>query len=100
MRFLLGIWINPLIIIYFIALFSSLLKLIENINFKRGIKQFFRINSRTIIHTGISFILIGTLVDPSIWIFQDIFFITGFIFLLSGIIPSTFILFFIKKVKS
>ncbi|MFX1360875.1 MAG: cytochrome c biogenesis protein CcsA [Promethearchaeota archaeon] len=98
--FLLDLWINPLIMIYFIALFSSLFKLIKNINFKRGIKQFFRINSKTIIHAGLSFILIGTLVDPSIWIFQDIFFITGFIFLLSGIIPSTFILFFIKKMKS
>ncbi|MFX1269356.1 MAG: cytochrome c biogenesis protein CcsA [Promethearchaeota archaeon] len=98
--FLLDLWINPLIMIYFIALFSSLFKLVKNINFKRGIKQFFRINSKTIIHAGLSFILIGTSVDPSIWVFQDIFFITGFIFLLSGIIPSTFILFFIKKMKS
>jgi len=98
--FIMDIWINPLIIIYFIALFSSLFKLIKNINFKKGIKQFLRINSKTIVHTGISLILIGTLIDPSIWIFQDIFFITGFTFLLCGVLPSIFILFVVKKTKS
>jgi len=97
--FSLDVWINPLIMIYFISLFSSLFKLIRNINLKRGFKNFFRINSKTIVHAGISLILVGTLIDPSIWIFQDIFFITGFIFLLSGVLPSIFISFFIKKTK-
>ncbi|MHA1915450.1 MAG: cytochrome c biogenesis protein CcsA [Promethearchaeota archaeon] len=93
----LGTWINPLIIIYFIALFASLYKFVKNINLKKGIKYFFRINAKTIIHAGISLILIGTLIDPNALNYQDFFFISGFIVLMIGIIPSIIIPFFFKK---
>ncbi|MFX0047382.1 MAG: cytochrome c biogenesis protein CcsA [Candidatus Hermodarchaeota archaeon] len=90
-------WINPLIAIFFLALLISIFKLIKDFDSKKGIKHYFRINSKTYIHTGLSLVLIGTLIDPGAWLFQDIFYISGFIFLISGIIPSLFILFFLKK---
>ncbi|KKN00781.1 hypothetical protein LCGC14_1134300, partial [marine sediment metagenome] len=93
----LGIWLNPVIIIYFIALFSSLLKLSQNLNIKKGLKHFFRINSKTIIHIGISFILIGTSTDPKATLILDIFYITGFSILMVGIIPSILFGFFPKS---
>ncbi|MFX1355990.1 MAG: cytochrome c biogenesis protein CcsA [Promethearchaeota archaeon] len=94
---LIDIWINPFMSIYYYALFASLFKLIKRNNLKMGIQRFFRINSKTIIHGGISFILIGTLIDINYGMILDIFYISGFIFLLVGIIPSIFILFFLKK---
>ena len=92
-----SIWINPLISIFVLALLTSILKLIKDFDSSKGTKQFFRINSKTYVHTGLSLILIGTLIDPEAWFFQDIFFISGFIFLVSGIIPSILILFFLKR---
>ncbi|MFX1301931.1 MAG: cytochrome c biogenesis protein CcsA [Promethearchaeota archaeon] len=92
----LDVWINPLIAIFFTALIVSIWSIIKNLNFKKGIKHFFKINSKTIIHAGISFILIGFLINQNYWIFQDIFYITGFIFLLSGIIPSIIMTLFVK----
>ncbi|MFX1363876.1 MAG: cytochrome c biogenesis protein CcsA [Promethearchaeota archaeon] len=93
----LDIWINPAIAIFYIAVIVSFWSIITNLKFKKGIKHFFKVNSKTIIHTGISFILIGFLISKNFWIFQDIFFITGFIFLLSGIIPSILTTFFNKN---
>ena len=95
-----GIWINPIMIIYFISIFASIFKLTNNFNVKKGFKHFFRLNSKTIIHIGISFILVGLIIDPNIDLFQDIFFITGFFLLLIGIVPSIFTVFLIKKVSS
>lgn len=83
--------------IFILALLTSILKLIKDFDSSKGIKQFLRINSKTYVHTGLSLILIGTLIDPEAWFFQDIFFISGFIFLISGIIPSIFIMFFLRR---
>lgn len=94
---LLDIWINPSIGIFFIAVIVSFWSIITNLKFKKGIKHFFKLNSKTIIHAGISFIMIGFLISKNFWIFQDIFYITGFIFLLSGIIPSILTTFFNKN---
>jgi cytochrome c-type biogenesis protein CcmF len=85
-------WINPLIAIFILTVLTSLLKLVKDFDNSKGIKHFLRINSKTYVHTGLSLILIGTLIDPEAWFFQDIFFISGFIFLISGIIPSIVIL--------
>jgi len=95
--FILGVWINPIMIIFFISIFASIFKFTNNLNVKKGFKYFFRLNSKTIIHTGISFILVGFLIDPNIALFQDIFFITGFILLLIGIVPLIFTVFFTKR---
>ncbi|MFW9970637.1 MAG: hypothetical protein ACFFDF_10585, partial [Candidatus Odinarchaeota archaeon] len=89
-----NIWLNPILWIYMMSLFSSIFKLAKNLNLKKGITYFFRLNSKTIIHAGISLILAGFLIYAS---FQDIFFIPGFILLLIGIIPSIIISFFPKK---
>ncbi|MFX1326725.1 MAG: cytochrome c biogenesis protein CcsA [Promethearchaeota archaeon] len=91
-----NIWINPVLFIYLISLFSSLFKLVKNFNMKKGVKYFFRLNSKTIIHAGISLILAGFLMSSN---YQDFFFIPGFVLLLIGIIPSIIITFFpMKKV--
>jgi cytochrome c-type biogenesis protein CcmF len=95
--FILNIWINPIMIIYFISIFASIFKLSNNFKIRKGFKYFFRLNSKTIIHIGISFILIGFLINPDLELYQDIFFITGFIILVIGILPSIFIVFFTKK---
>jgi len=84
-------------IIYFISIFASLFKLSNNFNVKKGFKYFFKLNSKTIIHAGISFILVGFLNNPDIDVFKDTFFITGFFLLLIGIIPSISTVFFVKK---
>ena len=85
--FIFDIGIHPLIIIYIIAIFASLFKLVQNFNIKKGAKYFFMLNSKTIIHMGIAFILVGFLILPSIEVFQDTFFISGFMLLMIGIIP-------------
>ncbi|MFW9826513.1 MAG: cytochrome c biogenesis protein CcsA [Candidatus Thorarchaeota archaeon] len=89
-----NIWINPILIIYLISLVSSIYKLSKNFTLKKGYKYFFRLNSKTIIHSGISFIFAGFLIIST---YQDFFFIPGFILLLIGIIPSIFSTFFLKK---
>ncbi len=94
-----SIMINPIIGIFVLSLLASILKLIKDFDSNKGLKHFFRINSKTYVHTGLSLILIGTLIYPEAWLFQDIFFISGFIFLIGGIIPSIFILFFLRKKK-
>ncbi len=95
-----GVWINPVISIFIIALLSSILKLIKDFDKNKDLKQYFRINSKTYVHIGLSLILIGTLIDPGVWIFQDIFYISGFIFFMGGMIPSIFIFFFLRRNKS
>jgi len=93
-------WINPIIAVFILAFLTSVLSLIKDFDSSKGIKKFFRINSKTYVHLGLSLILIGTLIDPETWFFQDIFFISGFIFLVSGVIPSIFILFVLKRNKA
>lgn len=95
--FLFNIWINPFIAICYYALVASIFKLIKQTDIKMGFNKFFRINSKTIIHAGISLILIGSLINVSYEIALSIFYISGFTFLLIGIIPSIFIVFFIKN---
>lgn len=94
--FLFDLWINPFIAIFYYALFASTFRLIKRTNLQMGFQKFFRTNSKTIIHGGISLILIGTLIDASYEVILDIFYISGFGFLLIGIIPSIFMVFFIK----
>lgn len=94
-----GVWINPVISIFIIALLSSILKLIKSFDKNKDLKQYFRINSKTYVHIGLSLILIGTLIDPGVWIFQDIFYISGFMFFMVGMIPSIFITSFLVKKK-
>ena len=89
-----SIWINPIVIVFIISLIASLFKLGKNPKFKKGFKYFFRLNSKTIIHAGISCILMGFLVTSY---FQDFVFITGFTLLLIGIIPSILIAFFPRR---
>jgi len=94
---LLGVWINPFIIIFFISFFASVLKLLKNLKIISNYRQYFRLTSKLYVHAGISLILIGAVIDPDALIFLDIFFISGFILLLIGIIPSILMLFFSKK---
>ncbi len=94
-----GVWMNPVISIFIIALLSSILRLIKDFDRNTGLKQYLRINSKTYVHIGLSLILIGTLINPGVWIFQDIFYISGFIFFMSGIIPSIFIFYFLRRNK-
>jgi len=91
-----NIWINPGLIIFMISFFSSIFRLVKNFKIKRGAVFFFRLNSKTIIHAGISLILAGFLIAPN---FQDMFFIPGFILLLIGIVPSIISSFIIPKTK-
>lgn len=97
MLFISSIWINPVIIIYFIAIISSAYKFARNFTLKKGISYIFRMNSKTIIHSGISFILVGSIIPSIFGHFQDFFFITGFFLFLIGIIPSLLRSFFPKR---
>ena len=94
-----SIWINPLIAIFILALLTSILKLLKDFDRTKSLKHYLRINSKTYVHIGLSLILIGTLIEPNVWIIQDIFFISGFMFLLGGIIPSILTLFILKRNK-
>lgn len=93
-----GFWINPIVSIYFFALLASLYRLIKDFNVKKGFNLFFKTNSKTIIHVGISLILLGTLGGPLLW--QDICYICGFFVLLIGIVPSLIAVFFISSKKN
>jgi len=93
-----GFWINPVIGIYFFALFASLFRFKKDFNIKKGFKLFYMTNSKTIIHIGISLILLGTLGGPLLW--QDFFYIVGFFVLLLGITPSIIAVFFIPKKRN
>jgi len=90
-----GYWINPIISIYLMALLASIYRLMKDFNMKKGFSHFFRKNSKTIIHVGISLILIGTLGGPIF--LQDILYAAGFYVLLFGILPSLISVFIILK---
>ncbi|KKL95705.1 hypothetical protein LCGC14_1851880, partial [marine sediment metagenome] len=74
---------------------SALISIIKHFNVKKGFRQFFRINSKKIIHLGISLIFIGFLTGKLL--ITDIILISGFFLLLIGIIPSILMVFFRKK---
>ena len=93
-----GYWVNPVISIYFTALFASLYRLIKDFSIKKGLPYYFKVNSKTIIHTGISLILIGTLGGPLLW--QDIIYACGFYILLLGIVPSLIAVFITSKKRN
>jgi len=86
--------IIPIVIFSFSGV-SALISIIVQFDVKKGFIQFFRINSKKIIHLGISLIFIGFLTGKLL--ITDIVFISGFFFLLIGIIPSIFMVFLRKK---
>ncbi|UCC19657.1 MAG: cytochrome c biogenesis protein CcsA [Promethearchaeota archaeon] len=91
---LIGVLINYVlvaIIIYFVSGLASIISIVNHLNDQKGLKHFFRVNSKKIIHLGISLILMGTLTGKLI--ITDIFFLLGFIILLLGIFPSIVIVF-------
>ena len=92
--FLLHPVIIPIVIFSFSGV-SALISIIKHFNVKKGFRQFFRINSKKIIHLGISLIFIGFLTGKLL--ITDIILISGFFLLLIGIIPSILIVFFRKK---
>ncbi len=93
-----GLLLHPVIIPIVIFSFSgvsALISIIKHFNVKKGFRQFFRINSKKIIHLGISLIFIGFLTGKLL--ITDIILISGFFLLLIGIIPSILMVFFRKK---
>ncbi len=92
-----NMFINPVISIYLISIFSTIYNILKNFTFKNGAKNFFKINSKNVIHLGLSLLLIGTLVS-NWFLIQSIFFISGFFILISGIFPSIIVIFIVKNV--
>jgi len=91
---IIGVLTNPVIIAILIFSFSgaaALISIIKHHNIKKGLKHFFKINSKKIIHLGFSLILMGFLTGNSL--LTDILMISGFFILLIGIIPSLFVIF-------
>ncbi len=75
-------WIDLIAIFYILALIATIFNLIKNFR-RRSISDFVKTNAKTVIHIGLSAILLGTLsVSPSI--FQDICYIGGFFIMISG----------------
>jgi len=98
---IIGILTNPVIIAILIFSFSgavALISIIKHHNIKKGLKHFFKINSKKIIHLGFSLILMGFLTGTSL--LTDILMISGFFILLIGIIPSLFVIFLTAKKNS
>ncbi len=90
--------ITLLIFLLFIfPLTASLSKLVQNFNVSEGFKYSLQLNFKTIIHLGISLILKGTLINPSLVLLLDFFYNTGFIVLIIGIVPSIMIILFKGK---
>ncbi|MHA1986437.1 MAG: cytochrome c biogenesis protein CcsA [Promethearchaeota archaeon] len=97
---IIGVLTNLVIIAILIFSFSgvaAIISIIKHLSFKKGFKHFFKINSKKIIHLGISLILMGFLTGTSL--LTDILYVTGFFILLIGIIPSI-IMVFIKNNRS
>ena len=95
---LIGVLVNYVliaIVIYFVSGLSSIISILTHLGDTKGLKTFFRVNSKKIIHLGISLILMGTLTGTLI--ITDIFYILGFFILIIGISPSIIIVFL--KVK-
>ena len=91
---IIGVLTNPVIIAILIFTFSgaaALISIIKHHNIKKGLKHFFKINSKKIIHLGFSLILMGFLTGTSL--LTDILMISGFIICNIGIIPSLFVIF-------
>ncbi|HDZ16948.1 MAG TPA: hypothetical protein ENH75_01575 [archaeon] len=98
---IIGVLTNPVIIAILIFAFSgvaAIISMIKHLSFKKGFKHFFKINSKKIIHLGVSLILMGFLTGALL--LTDILFISGFFILLIGIIPSLFVIFLIGKKNS
>ena len=95
---IIGVLTNLAIIAILIFSYSgitAIISIIKHLSFKNGLIQFFRINSKKIIHLGISLIFIGFLTGTRL--ITDIILISAFFLLLIGIIPSIFMVFFRKK---
>ena len=93
-----GLLLHPVVIpiaIFSFSGVSALISIIKHFNVKKGFRQFFRINSKKIIHLGISLIFIGFLTGKLL--ITDIILISGFFLLLIGITPSILMVFFRKK---
>jgi len=95
---IIGVLTNPVIIAILIFSFSgvaAIISMVKHLSFKRGFKHFFKINSKKIIHLGISLILMGFLTGTLL--LTDILLISGFFIILIGIVPSLFVTFLIGK---
>ncbi len=93
-----GLLLHPVIIpivIFSLSGVSALISIIKHFNLNKGFRQFFRINSKKIIHLGISLILIGFLTGKRL--ITDVILISGFFLLLIGIIPSILMMSFRKR---
>ncbi|KKN43097.1 hypothetical protein LCGC14_0706520 [marine sediment metagenome] len=98
---IIGVLTNPVIISILIFSFSgvaAIISIIKHLSFKKGFKHFFKINSKKIIHLGVSLILMGFLTGTLL--LTDILFISGFFILLIGIIPSLLVIFLTGKKNS
>lgn len=75
-------WISLVAIFYIIALGATTFNLMKNFR-RKGLADFVKTNAKTIIHMGLSAILLGTLSEsPST--FQNICYIAGFFVMISG----------------
>jgi len=95
---IIGLLTNLVIIAILIFSYSgvaAIISIIKHLSFEKGVKHFFKINSKKIIHLGFSLIPMGFLTGTSI--LTDILFISGFFILLIGITPSIFVAFIRKK---
>jgi cytochrome c-type biogenesis protein CcmF len=81
-----GVFINPVLACYLLAFLASCIAISKNIKKGMDLRQFFKLNSRHLVHAGLSLILMGTVTTNAA--FQDIVFIPGFIALIAGIVPS------------
>ena len=93
-----GLLINYVLIaitIFFLSGVASMFSIVKHLNYQKGVKNFFKINSKRIIHLGLSLILMGSLTGTLL--ITDILFMSGFIFLLIGIFPSIIIVFLREK---
>jgi cytochrome c biogenesis factor len=81
-----GTFLNPVLICYILAFLSICLVLMKNIKKSMGFSQFFKLNSRHLVHAGLSLVLIGTITMNAT--FQDLVFIPGFFVMIAGIVPS------------
>ncbi len=86
MYYVSGVLVNPVLAFYLFALIAACIVIFKNVRKGTGPSQFFKLNSRHIVHAGLSLILIGTVTTNVI--FQDLVFIPGFFVMIAGIVPS------------
>jgi cytochrome c-type biogenesis protein CcmF len=84
--FVSGIFINPVVVCYALAFLATCIAIRKNIRRSMNLGQFFKANSRHLIHAGISLILVGTITTNAA--IQDYVFIPGFFLLIAGMLPS------------